>query len=419
MSKLVYVQHQDGQSLMPTRPAKARHLLRAGKAKVVSRSPFTIRLLVPSGKHVQPVTLGVDLGAKNVGIAAVGNGRVLYQGEVILRDDIHWRMTRRRQYRRTRRSRKCRYRPPRYHNRRREKGWLPPSIRSKVNTILKMNRRVAAFLPISQIRVEVANFDTQAMRAGKSKLPSWAYQRGAQYGYENVKMYVRARDEYTCQYCGVIRPRDLEVDHIIPRIRNGSDRPDNLVAACHACNAAKGNQTAAEFGHPQVQEHIKKSLRAAAHTQAGKTATLARLAQIAPVETTYGYITKVDRQELGLPKTHYYDAVVIASRGEAVELLPTYEAMRAVGRGSYRQRKGKHSQLVASLPREVFGFRLWDKVRLPDRRIGFIKARRSSGYFAIADLAGNLIAPGIHCRKLQLLERAATLLTEQQAVTLA
>jgi hypothetical protein len=416
VSRFVYVLHQDGTPLMPTTPAKAHHLLAAGKAVIAHRRPFTIQLAGPSGKHVQPVVAGVDLGAKTVGVGAVGNGRVLYQGEVTLRDNIRKRMDRRRTYRRSRRSHKCRYRAPRFDNRAtsRRKGRLPPSIRSKVDTTVKVVRRVASFLPVSLIRVEIANFDTQAMRVGKSKLPGWAYQRGEQYGWENVKMYVRARDKYTCQYCGVVHPSDLEVDHIVPRSRGGSNRPDNLVAACHSCNAEKGNRTALEYGHPKVAKRAKRPLRSAAHTQAGKTATLEALAEIAPVETAYGYVTKLDREAMGLPKTHYFDAVAIASAGEPITALPDYEAMRAVARGAYRQRKGIRSHLVASLPGEVFGYRQWDRVSLPDGREGFVKGRRSSGYFAVSELGGNLLAPSVNYKKLRLVERASTLLTERR-----
>jgi hypothetical protein len=416
VSQPVYVLHQDGTPLMPTTPAKARHLLEAGKAVVASHTPFTIRLAVPSGRHVQPVTVGVDLGAKVVGAGAVGNGRTLYQGEVALRDNVHRRMDRRRMYRRNRRGRKCRHRAPRFDNRAasRRKGRLSPTIRSKSDTTVKVVQRIATFLPVSLIRVEVANFDTQAMQAGKSKLQNWAYQQGEQYGWENVKMYVRARDNYTCQYCGVVMPPDLEVDHIVPRGRGGSNRPANLVAACHDCNAEKGNQTAIEFGHPEVARRARRPLRAAAHTQAGKTATLEALSEIAPVETTYGYITKLDREAMGLPKTHYDDAVAIATGGQPVAVLDNYEAMRAVARGAYRQRKGARSHLVASLPREVFGFRQWDKVALPDGCVGFVKGRRSSGYFAVSDLDGSLIAPSISYKKLRLVERSSTLLTERR-----
>ena len=88
--------------------------------------------------------------------------------------------------------------------------------------------------------------------------------------------------------------------------------------------------------------------------------------------------------------------------------------MHAVARGAYRQRKGDRSHLVASLPRKVFGFRQWDRVRLPDGRVGFVKGRRSSGYFAVSDLDGQLIAPSISYKKLRLVERSSTLLTERR-----
>ena len=412
---MVYVLHQDGTPLMPTKSAKARHLLADGKATVYSMTPFTIRLTEPCGKHVAPVTLGVDLGAAEVGIAAVGNGRVLYQGQVTLRRDIHKRMTTRAMYRRGRRTRKLWYRSPRFNNRAasRRKGRLPPSIQSRSDTTVKVARRVATFLPISAIVVETANFDTQAMKAGKSRLPNWAYQRGELYGHENIKMYVRARDKYTCQYCGEIFPTILEVDHIVPHSCGGAMRPDNLVASCHDCNQRKGSQTAAEFGYPEIQEKAKKSLKAAAHTQAGKAATVDGLAQIAPVGLTYGYITKVNRLALGLPKTHYYDAVAIASNGQSVDSLLWYEQMKAISRGARQQRKGRHSQMNARLPYEVFGFRLWDKIQMPDGKQGYVLARRKSGSFKIGDIDRNVIKSMTY-KKLQLIQRVSTLLVEQR-----
>jgi 5-methylcytosine-specific restriction endonuclease McrA len=408
---IVYVLHQDGTPLMPTKPAKARHLLRAGKAVVANTEPFTIQLTAPSGKRTQPITVGVDLGAKTIGVAAVGNDRVLYQGEVTLRTDVHRRMETRAMYRRTRRSRKLRYRSPRFSNRAasRCKGRLPPSIRSRSDTTIKAVRRVARFLPVSTIVVETANFDTQAMRNEK-RLPNWAYQRGPLYGEENIKMYVRARDRYICVYCGERFPTRLEVDHVVPRSRGGPTTPDNLVASCHDCNQRKGNQTAAEFGYPNIQKKVRRTLAAAAHTQAGKTATIEGLGEIAPVELTYGYVTKIDRQNLGLPKTHYYDAVAIACKGQPVKMLPWREECKAVSRGAYQQRRGPHSQYVARLPYEVFGFRQWDKVQLPDGTIGYVKSRRKSGSFRVCDAQGKEIKGGITYKKLKLLERASTML---------
>ena len=412
---VVYVIAKSGKPLMPCKPARARHLLRDGEAKVVKMEPFTIQLTLESTEEVQLVTVGVDLGAKTVGVAAIGNGKVLYQGEVALRTDIHKRMKTRAMYRRSRRSRKLRYRSPRFNNRAasRRKGRLPPSIQSRVDTTIKVVKRIAGFLPVSNIVVEVANFDTQAMRAG-SKLPNWAYQRGELYGWENVKMYVRARDKYTCLYCGEIMPDRLEVDHIVPRSRGGSNTPSNLVAACHDCNQEKGNQTAEEHGHPGIQKKIRKSLRSAAITQMGKTATLQGLAEIAPVSETYGYITKVDRQKMGLLKTHYYDAVAIAAEGRAVETLGWVEKMKAVSRGQRQQQKATvykgGVRRNCRMGYEVFGFRMWDKVQLLDGTIGFVGARRKTGSFRIRGIDGQEIRGGISYKKLKLLERGGTLI---------
>jgi len=413
----VYVLHQNNMPLMPTSPAKSRHLLRAGKAVVIQQEPFTIQLVVPSGQRVQEVNCGVDLGAKEVGIAAVSHGQVLYQGEVELRTDIHKRMETRAMYRRTRRGKNLRYRAPRFNNRAasRRKGRLPPSVQSRVDTVVKVVRRLAEVLPIHYLYVETANFDTHAMSKGRL-LQNWEYQHGELYRQENIKAYVRTRDKHTCQYCGEVSPVKMEVDHIIPRSRGGSDVPGNLVASCHECNQKKGKQTAAEFGYPELQAKVKaKRLSMAAITQMGKTATLQRLAEIAPVTETFGYITKVDRKAIELPKTHYYDAVAIACAGEPVKALPTYERVRAVSRGARQQRKGSHSQMVARMPYEVFGYRLWDKVRLANGTVAFVGARRKTGIFTIKDIFGKEFTSQTY-KKLMLVARARTLLARQLSV---
>ena len=55
------------------------------------------------------------------------------------------------------------------------------------------------------------------------------------------------RDRYTCQYCGR-RGVELTLDHVVPKSRGGKSTWENLVAACKACNAKKGNRTPEEAG---------------------------------------------------------------------------------------------------------------------------------------------------------------------------
>src|SRR6266568_8281 len=118
----VFVLSREGYSLMPTTPRRARLWLKARRARVVRRDPFTIQLRFETTSYTQPVTVGVDTGSKAVGLAALANGEVLLQAEVQLRTDISEKLAQRRTYRRARRSRKTRYRPARWANRRRKAG---------------------------------------------------------------------------------------------------------------------------------------------------------------------------------------------------------------------------------------------------------------------------------------------------------
>ena len=113
----VYVKSKSGKWLMPTHPANPRIMLKQGKARMIQRTPFTLQLLYDTTDHIQPVTVGIDDGGINIGIAAISNGKVLFQQELILRSDIKSKLDTRRQYRRSRRNRKIRYRKARFLNR--------------------------------------------------------------------------------------------------------------------------------------------------------------------------------------------------------------------------------------------------------------------------------------------------------------
>jgi hypothetical protein len=87
---VVYVLAPDRRPLMPCTSVIARLLLTRGKAKVVRRTPFTIKLhTLPETTYTQPLTLGVDTGSSVIGSAvADANGNVLYLSEVEMRNDI-------------------------------------------------------------------------------------------------------------------------------------------------------------------------------------------------------------------------------------------------------------------------------------------------------------------------------------------
>ena len=234
---MVYVISQNGKPLMPTgHHGKVRWLLERKRAKVVRRTPFTIQLLYGTGsERVQPVTLGVDTGFDTAGYSASTEKKVLFESEEKMRTDIPQLMTERREKRSNRRNRKTRYRKPRFDNRRRPDGWLPPSIEAKLAAHQNTIRFIASFLPVSEIVIETAAFDIQKIK--NPDIKGEEYQQGEQMGFWNTREYILYRDGHECRLCGGKRKDSvLEVHHKVRRIDGGSDRPENLITLCSTCH---------------------------------------------------------------------------------------------------------------------------------------------------------------------------------------
>lgn len=403
---IIYVIAASGKPLMPTRRHnKVWYWLRKGLAEVVSREPLTIRLRFETPEYTQSVSVGVDTGSKTVGIAATSNHEVVYQAEVSLRDDIAAKVTKRRQYRRTRRSRKTRYRPARWTNRRRAAGWLPPSLRSKADATVKAVRFVASLLLVRQIRVERGSFDTHKMQ--HPEVTGMAYQQGELQGCL-VRAYVLQKWGWQCCYCHA-RGIPLQVEHIVPRSRGGSDRVSNLALACEPCNRKKGTQTATEFGYPEIQAHALVPLKDAAHVSSITTSIVQQLSKLfgsAQVAVTYGYETKYQRiQVLNLPKSHRNDAVAIAcSIGEVVKPLAEVYQLRCIPRGTYQRYNGKHSEHRVWAPHRVKGWKLYELVEAKGQ-VGYIGGRRVKGAFVLKELTTGKPLLEVTPRKLRRLAR--------------
>ena len=225
MKIYVYVLNKHGKPLMPTSPAKARRLLKAGKAKVVNRTPFTIQFIYGSAGYKQKVKLGVDTGYKHIGLSAVSSDKELFRSEVELRTDIPKLLSERRQYRRQRRNRLW-YRPARFLNRgNKSKGWLAPSVEHRLDSHIKAINFVKSILPVTEINLEVAAFDIQKIK--NPDIQGTDYQNGVQKDFWNVREYVLYRDNHTCQACnGKSKDKVLNVHHIIPRTAGGTNKPE-------------------------------------------------------------------------------------------------------------------------------------------------------------------------------------------------
>ncbi|HEU5226194.1 MAG TPA: RNA-guided endonuclease IscB [Ktedonobacteraceae bacterium] len=356
----VYILNCHGQPLMPCQPRKARLLLKTGKAKVIRMVPFTLQLQYGSSGYTQEVSLGVDAGTRHIGVSATTEQRVLFEAEVTPRTDIQELLATRRQFRRARRNRKTRYRPCRFLNRKKPQGWLPPSVRHKVEAHLKTIRLVHHILPVSRTTIEVAQFDLQKIR--NPEIEGVQYQQGPQLGFWNVREYVLFRDGHRCQWCrGTSRDQVLNVHHIESR-KTGGDRPENLITLCKTCH---------DLIHHTHQEHQieRKGSGLRDATQMGiirwriyeQTQT-----QFANVYLTYGYLTKHTRIEHGREKSHRIDARCIS--GNPLALLDGACYLIKCVRRNNRQihkatiRKGGKRQRNTA-PKFVHGFRLFDCVR--------------------------------------------------------
>ena len=383
----VYVLDKNGQPLMPTsRFGKVRRMLRDKKAKVVKRCPFTIRLLYePETKIVQDIVLGVDTGSKHVGVACIGNDKVLYQSQVELRDDIKKKMDSRRMYRRSRRNRKTRYRKCRFLNRRNSirKDRYCPTLVSKFYGHEREIEFCKKILPITDenIILEVSQFDTQLIEKPWLQEHKWAYQKGVNYGYANAREHALVRDNYTCQCCGKKNCR-LEVHHIQFRSNGGSDDLENLITLCEDCHKA------VHLGKIGLKLKGKRRSTLRYATQMSIIRSML-LKKYPDAIETFGFVTKTNRENLGLQKDHYIDACVIASGGLEFEQSNVLYLKRCVSKQDRVLTKGIRGE--QKLPTgNIHGFKKFDKVKYLGETC-FIKGRRSSGAFVLMDIDNNSI----------------------------
>jgi hypothetical protein len=403
----VYVINMHGKPLMPCSPAKARALLKKGKAKVSRREPFTIKLLHGSSGYKQEVVAGMDTGSKTVGCAAIANGKVLYQAEVTLRQDVSGKMEQRAMYRRNRRGRKTRYRPARWQNRAsmRKKSRLAPSIRSKFESHLRERNFVESILPVTRWKVELASFDIHKII--NPDVSGISYQNGDQKGFYNTKAYVLHRDGYTCQSGRKVKHcAKLHVHHIVFRSNGGSDVPANLLTLCEHCH----NDLHA--GKYDLKAKRSKTKHA---TEVGivKGAILRSGWNFAQA---FGYETKFKREQcLVWAKGHAADAVAISCEdGETADPLSVVWRKRHACKGDYQQTSGARSEKRVPTGK-LFGLRKFDKVRTP-HGVGFVKGKRSSGYFAIAMLNGTKIHNSAKASQCERLSARSTTLTERHRI---
>jgi 5-methylcytosine-specific restriction endonuclease McrA len=414
---MVFVLDRRKKPLMPCSEKRARLLLERGRAVVHKMQPFTIRLRdrTQEASTLQPVVLKLDPGSKFTGIALVReevrddglHHHALHLAEVQHRGDVvRATMLKRAARRRGRRSRTLRYRPPRFHNRTRKPGWLPPSLRSRNDNVVGWANRYRRLAPVIRIDMELVRFDTHKLQ--NPEIDGVEYQWGTLFGVE-VWQYLLTKWGHKCAYC---QRNDvpLEKEHIIPRSRLGSNRVSNLCPSCRPCNREKGNQTAAEFGHPEVEHHARAPLRDAAAVNATRFALRQQIEDEGFVVTSWsGGRTKWNRTRFGIEKSHAMDALSVGDIAGAHSSHHYMHAFKAMGRNTRQRRLSDAFGFPRGTPRTrvVHGFQTGDLVRATvpaglktsGTRVGRV-AVRASGSFRVGSV------DGISWRYCQLLQRS-------------
>lgn len=414
MSRM-FVVDQEHRPLSPTTPARMRILLKQRKAAILRRFPLVLILTDARPEAViEPLRINIDPGSKTSGIALTNDhsGEVIWAAEVTHRSrHIHEALQKRAAARRSRRSRHTRYRQPRWHNRRRPRGWLAPSLLSRVLHLVTWVNRVQHWCPVGAISQELVRFDTALLQ--DPTIAGQEYQHGTLFEAE-VKEYLLTKWQHRCAYCSASTIR-LEIDHVHPRSKGGSNRLSNVVIACRACNEAKADQVLEVFlaNLPDVLARIQTQLKTPLADAAAVNATRWRLyeelqALGLPVEVGTGGRTRWNRLRLDLPKAHWIDAAVVgASTPDRVSLVQVVPwLIEAEGRQARRMctidehgfPRGK-----AKGPGRVQGFRTGDLVRAvvtKGKKCGTYIGRvaiKSDGYFKLTGRPFGMVE-GIHVR---------------------
>ncbi len=388
---MVFVIDKRKTPLSPTTNANARRLLKAGKAVVHKVYPFVIRLKEHK-LSVSNFTIKLDPGATTTGVAIVDNEKCLFLMEIVHRGKaIKKALFSRRGIRRSRRQRNTRYREPRFLNRTRPDSWLAPSVKSRADNILNITNKLSKFIPLTNVAIERVSFDTSEMTEGK--LYGNQYQNG-DLKDTKLRSFITNKNNNSCVYCG--DDNNLEVEHIIPKSKGGTNSTKNLTLSCRKCNELKDNLSLKQFGKLIKKDltHLEpsKTPKEAAIIQSARNYTIKELANIFEVETGEGWETSFNRHEVNLPKEHYFDALCVGKDYNYKIITNQVLIIKAQGRGSRqmcRVDRFGFPRTKAKASKIVNGFQTGDiiKANVPNGKkqgkyLGKV-AVRTSGYFNI------------------------------------
>lgn len=428
----VFVVDRHKKPLMPCSEKRARKLLARGRARVHRLIPFSIRLIDREVRDcaLQSLKIKLDPGSQTTGIALVRDTETTNEGTGEVKTTVHVlnlfelthrgrqiseALTARRQTRRRRRG-NLRYRKPRFLNRTKSKGWIAPSLQHRVDTTLAWVKRLTRLAPITGITQELVRFNLQQLE--NPEISGVEYQQGTLAGYE-TREYLLNKWGRKCAYCGT-KNTPLQIEHIHPKAKGGSDRVSNLTLACRPCNQKKGAQEINVFlaKDPKrlvrIQAQAKASLKDAAAVNSTRWALFNALRTMGLAVTTgSGGCTKFNRARLDIPKTHGLDAACVGNMEAIQDWKKPTLAIKATGRGNYqRTRLNAYGFPRGYLTRQkrIKGFQTGDMVKahiLKGKKTGSYMGRvavRASGSFNLQTAQG--VIQGVGYRYCKVIQRA-------------
>ena len=350
--------------------AYARILLFTKQAVIHKRFPFTIRLRNDNAVlKDRSYTVKLDPGSRTTGVAITDD-----QDSVVMLAELEHRghiikknLDSRRAIRRSRRQRKTRYREVRFLNRTKPEGWLAPSVKSRADNVINFIKKYNKLINIDRVMIENVSFDTAQM-SSDTKLWGNDYQQGNLYN-KNLREFIFSKTKGRCSYC---KEKATEIDHIVPRAKGGSNSTYNLTPACRSCNEKKSNLSLKEFGKLMNKDYShlepKKLPKDAAIVQSARNYMVKEITKIIPDTTTYdAWMTKYNRNQLGLSKQHYYDALSVGEIPTKFNFLTDkILQISAKGRGSRqmcRMDSYGFPRTSAKASKSVKGFQTGDIVK--------------------------------------------------------
>ena len=349
--RYVYVLDVDGKPLMPTcRCGKVRRMLKSGQAKVASTVPFTIRLTYRPATHVlQPVTVGIDPGRTNIGLAAVrSDGTDLYRAHCETRNkEIPKLMADRRAHRQASRrgERLARKRlakklgttakrllerilpgcekplavkdiintEARFNNRLRPEGWLTPTATQLFRTHVNLIRKICRILPVTDVALEINRFAFMELADPEHRPHGADFQHGALHGTGGLKSAVREQQSGVCLLCG--KSEIEHFHHIVPRSRRGSSTVANIAGLCRECHDLVHRSQEAADRLKEKKQGLQKQFDGTSVLNQIIPRLVQELAAVFPGHThvTTGMETKAFREKHHLKKDHDTDAYCIAA----------------------------------------------------------------------------------------------------------